>query len=552
MVGVDLLIRPSAPAMPVATNRNGSLLVIGRIFERGPDGSAPSKPADIAELDGDIDKVARALVDDHWGSYLALLRRPETGELFVLRDPSGAIPAAIVGDGELAIVADQIPRWLHEAVAGKPTIDWELVAAQLLDPSVASRRSFLTAVTPVAAGCLAAMDAGPVERSIWDPIKVVARAVPDTDRLAQHLAFTVRDSVAALTGFHDRPLLELSGGLDSAILLGCLASRHAGGPPACINSATIQASGDERVYARAAADRHGAMLTEIMVAPAEMDYARLAEQSDVSEPRLYGTDATHERLVTGLADALGASAIVTGQGGDAVFFQEPTPLVAVDHVRAHSLGRSTWRTVLDSAHRSQGSIWSVLAAARASRRHRMLTLVEHDNMLLGPAARTASPAAPHPWLADIEALPPAKRIQLQLISVGQFFRGPTDRAERFDLIHPLLAQPIVELCLAIPTWRLSFGRLDRALARQAFAADLPELIARRRGKGEVSTYYSHAIIANLPFLRDLLLDGLLVQHGLLDHHRLDAALGERSMVQRPDHRVIIAYASLEGWLRSWS
>lgn len=552
MAGIDLLIRPSAPALPVHTNRCGSLLVIGQIFERGSGGGAPSHPADIGDLDGDVQTVARALVDDHWGSYLAFLRCRGTGGLFVLRDPSGAIPAAIIGDRDVAIVADQIPRWLHEAVAGRPTIDWSLVAAQLLDPSVACRGSFLTAVRPVAAGSLAAIDPGQTQRPVWDPLKVAARAVPDVDRLAQHLAFTVRDSVAALTAVHNRLLLELSGGLDSAILLGCITAGHAGGPPPCINSATIQASGDERIYARAAADRHGAMLTEIMVAPAEMDYARLADQSDISEPRLYGSDISHERMVTGLADALGASAIVTGQGGDAVFFQEPTPLVAVDHVRAHGLSSVTWRTVLDSAHRSHGTIWSVLAAARASRRHRMLTLVEHDNLLLGPAARRAPAVSRHPWLTDIEALPPAKRIQLQLLSVGQFFRGPTTRAERFDLIHPLLAQPVVELCLAIPSWQLCHGRLDRGLARQAFAADLPEIIARRRGKGEVSTYYSHAIIANLPFLRGLLLDGLLVQRGLLDGDRLDASLSERSMVQRPDHRVIIAYASLEAWLRSWS
>jgi hypothetical protein len=33
---------------------------------------------------------------------------------------------------------------------------------------------------------------------------------------------------------------------------------------------------------------------------------------------------------------------------------------------------------------------------------------------------------------------------------------------------------------------------------------------------------------------------------------LDQALSETSLVHRPDHRVLVAYASLEGWLRSWS
>lgn len=551
-IGIDLLCRPSMPPLKLQSNRCGSLLVLGSMFERGPGRNGPSIPADLADLEGDSDAVARSLIDDHWGSYLAFLRDPATGCLSMMRDPSGAIPAALIGDATFGVAADQIPRWLHEVVVGQPVIDWAAVAAQLHDPSVASHRSFLSAVRPVAAGSLVAVDGTEAARQLWDPALIVGRQVPGDDRLTQHLRFSVGDSAAALTRDHDRLLLELSGGLDSAILLGRLGALHRSGPPPCLNLATPQISGDERIYARAAADRHGAMLTEVRLVAAEMQYGRLAGQADVSEPLLYGADMTHERLTTATAGALDATAIVTGQGGDAVFYQDPTPLVAADHIRARGLGRESWRTVLDSADRSRGSIWSVLAAVRAARRHRFLTMVEHDNLLLGPAAENVDPGPRHPWLAGIEALPPGKRVQLQLLAACQFFRGPTQRADQGSLIHPLLAQPVVELCLAIPSWRLSYGRLDRGLARDAFAADLPECIARRRGKGEVSTYYSHAILANFRLLRELLLDGLLAERGLLDADMLDAALSEASLVRRPDHRVIIAYASLEAWLRSWS
>jgi asparagine synthase (glutamine-hydrolysing) len=552
-IGIDLLCRPSGPTLPIQSNRSGSLLVLGRVFERGPSRNAPSIPADLAALEGSSEVIVRSLIDDHWGSYLAFLRDPATGMLSILRDPSGAVPAAIIGDAALGVVADQIPRWLHEAVAGPPVIDWAAVAAQLHDPTVASHRSFLSAVRHVAAGSLASASGAERPRQLWDPVTIATRPVPSDDRLTQHVRYTVDDSIRALTRDHQTLLLELSGGLDSAILLGRLSATHPSGPPPCFNSATIQASGDERAYARAAADHHGAILTEAIVSPSEMDYSRLADQADLSEPRLYGADITHERLTIAIAEALDASAIVTGQGGDAVFYQEPTPLVAADHIQARGLGRESWRTVLDSADRSRSSIWSVLVAARAAaRRHSFMTLIEHDNLLLGPAARNSGPAPRHPWLADIEALPPGKRVQLQLLAACQFFRGPTARADRFTHIHPLLAQPVAELCLAIPSWLLSYGRLDRCLERDTFAADLPECIARRRGKGEVSTYYSHAIVANLPFLRHLLVDGLLAQRGLLDTDMLDMALSETSLVRRPDHRVIIAYASLEAWLRSWS
>jgi asparagine synthase (glutamine-hydrolysing) len=551
-LGLELLCRPATPPPAIQSNRGGSLFLLGEIFERGTGQSAPSARADLSEVDGSVASMAEFLIGSHWGSYLAFLRCPETGALSVLRDPSGAIPAETISDGALGVVADQIPRWLHEAVAGPPEIAWEFVAAQLHDPSTACHRSFLKAVKRTAAGSLVPLAGRDAPRQLWRPATMVGQRTPEDARLAAHLRYTVRDAVAALTGGHERALLELSGGLDSAILLSCLSERNHSGPPTCINMATRQAAGDERVYARAAADRHRATLIEILLNASEMDYRQLADQSDLSEPRLYGADATHEHLVSEVADSVQASAIVTGQGGDAVFFQEPTPLVAADHLQARGLGRETWPTVVDSADRSHRSVWAVLAAARdARRRHRYATAIEHDNLLLGPAARGEVAMPRHPWLEGIERLPPAKRVQLQILAGCQFFRGPTARGDRGRLIHPLLAQPVVELCLAIPSWKLAHGRHDRALARSAFASDLPEIIARRRGKGEVSTYYSHAILANLAFLRALLLDGQLVRRGLLDAGMLEIALSEASLVQRPDHRVLVAYATLEAWLQSW-
>src|SRR3546814_16146244 len=50
-------------------------------------------------------------------------------------------------------------------------------------------------------------------------------------------------------------------------------------------------------------------------------------------------------------------------------------------------------------------------------------------------------------------------------------------------IAPLLSQPIVELCLSIPTWMWISGGLNRAVARKAFEGRLPAIITRRTHKG---------------------------------------------------------------------
>mgnify|MGYP006137120025 FL=1 len=131
------------------------------------------------------------------------------------------------------------------------------------------------------------------------------------------------------------------------------------------------------------------------------------------------------------------------------------------------------------------------------------------------------------------------------------FHGPSERRVHAELVHPLLAQPIVELALSMPSYQLAQGRSDRALARKAFGALLPESVQRRRGKGDASNYYRRAVVQNIALLRAMLLDGVLVSNGLLDRSQVDQALSEDSLIWSDRSRLIAAYASLEAWARYW-
>ena len=50
-------------------------------------------------------------------------------------------------------------------------------------------------------------------------------------------------------------------------------------------------------------------------------------------PALQGVDPAYDRHAAGRLAALGADGLLTGQGGDSVFFQAPDPLVAADRFR---------------------------------------------------------------------------------------------------------------------------------------------------------------------------------------------------------------------------
>jgi len=118
---------------------------------------------------------------------------------------------------------------------------------------------------------------------------------------------------------------------------------------------------------------------------------------------------------------------------------------------------------------------------------------------------------------------------------------------------PLTSQPLVELCLRIPTYVLIQSGRDRALARRSFERDLPTEIVRRQAKGRADQHMRNILDANLDFVRELLLDGLLVRHGFLNRAALELYLRrECSPADFQYSEILQEHACTEAWLRSWA
>jgi asparagine synthase (glutamine-hydrolysing) len=129
------------------------------------------------------------------------------------------------------------------------------------------------------------------------------------------------------------------------------------------------------------------------------------------------------------------------------------------------------------------------------------------------------------------------------------FGGDTD-IERTPV---LMSQPLMELCLRIPSYVWITGGRDRAIARRAFADVLPPAIVRRQQKGAIDQYNLRIFDANEAYVRDLLLDGLLVKEGLLDRARLERYLtrgASRTGFEYND--VLRHHLCTETWLRRWT
>ena len=158
----------------------------------------------------------------------------------------------------------------------------------------------------------------------------------------------------------------------------------------------------------------------------------------------------------------------------------------------------------------------------------------------------------HPWFAErsTRGVPPGILWHVMSMSIPpayypSFLSGPYP-----ERTLPLLSQPLVELCLRIPSYTLINSGKDRALARRAFANDLPPEIARRSAKGRADQHVRNIVDANLEFIRELLLDGLLVRHGLLNRKSLELYLTRGSSPADFQYSEILQeHVCTESWLR---
>jgi asparagine synthase (glutamine-hydrolysing) len=492
-------------------------------------------------------EAAEVLVRRTWGAYVAFIH--DSDGLFAFRDPSGAIPLYLARNRDLQIASTHLtPAFLKAAGVGWE-IDTHIVAKLLGSPPAPAYLSGLEGIEIATPGELVGLAPAGRRRKIWCPVDIASR---NTVVAPNVLAATLDCVLGHLAG-NGRIGVELSGGIDSSIV--CSSLGHLGASPKPFNFATSGKGGDEAHFAADVARKWDAHLHRFSSGGDYPDYRGFEGFEHGVQPSLHGLDSLFARARQQLVDCEDVDMVMTGQGGDSLFFNIPTRLIAADRrldLGTHSVFAAS--TVGD-ARRVRGSVWSVIAAAFGRR-----TVEDQGDRqwltphLLGPAAAAAlgEPLPEHPWLDDRGRLPPAKAMHLTVLAHCQIYYGGRLFPSSVPVIHPLLTQPMLELALACPTYELQFGSRDRGLARKAFGARLPQSVLSRRNKGEASDHYARAILKNRDWLLDFLLDGELVQAGLLKRDALEQAMTPDAIHLGTDYRAFVQYASVESWMRYWS
>lgn len=526
---------------------DGGGLIIGELWATGRD-EAPDLDRLLSGPTG-VSPVARAraLCAGAWGRYVAILTESEGPAIF--RDPSGGLEALTWRCGDLTVIASRLAPEILDAVGPPLALDWSRIAGLLVSPSSLSGPLALRGVNAIEAGELVARG-GEMRTPIWRPAMFVAGPAEPAPLAQGRLVRHVDRAVSCMTRDCGPVLAEVSGGLDSAIVASALARLDKVEVVQWLNYYGTGAESDERAFARAVGDLYGLEITCIAKPSRPIDAPGLALNAGGARPSLMGLDYLRDQDVAQRCVQLGAKAIVTGQGGDAVFLQRLTPLALTDQMRRD--GRLALRAgaVRALAEWTGTSAWSVLGQALGGDAKARPALAPSGAVFLSREARAVE-VPPHPWLCHLEAVPPGKRQQIERLVQSQLVTGDCQRARDADLLHPLLSQPLVEYSLGLPTDVLTQLRRDRALARQAFSRRLPDAVVERRSKGDMTGHYGRWVAASLPFLRPFLMEGRLAAQGIVDREKLETLLTAEQLAWGADYVSILFAAVFEAWVQEW-
>lgn len=534
-------------------------VVLGKLFRRH-DLDRPSAQ-DVWPTDEEAHRIlqggGRALVHDFWGRYVAFMQT-ESGVTRILRDPSGTLPCFLIHHEGVWIVFS----WLEDVLATMrhlppPRVNWDGLTAHVLFGELGGRETALEGVTQVLPGEVVHLGIG-IERSelLWDAVDIARTISGDSlNEAAQRMRSTVRACARSWASCYDHLLLRLSGGIDSSILVSCLASGSTPARVTCVNYHSPGADSDERRYARLAANRAQRELIE-----RERDSSfRLESVLRIARTPTPGNyvGRMNARVDAELAAEYGATGLFTGGGGDQLFFEFACWWPVADYLRLRGLDAGFAAAALDAARLGRVSVWKAIGLAVVDRVRPAHVSREPGNhlTLVGQVELSAAMRSEryvHPALLRANDLPVGKLTQTRQLMHPVAYYDPFELDSAPEMVNPLLSQPLVELCLKLPTYVLTHGGRGRALARRAFAADLPPEIAARRSKGGMEEHIKTVLLRNMDFARSMLLDGELVRRGLLDRARVEEALSGRPTTLESHIVRIHVYIGIEAWLTRWA
>ena len=542
--------------------RSGSKVVgavFGSLFRTAQLGRSLPRASNIS--DEEVSRLQSSLggtvISDFWGSYVLFLRVEST--LVAITDPMSSVPCYYASEEGVTFLFSHLEKcWFLNK--SRYSINYPFVAMMLAYDKVQTGETGLNGVKELPAGHrLRICGREQTIDCVWDPRSYACDALAGSvDDMVEVLRDTTTSVVRSWQSIFDRVSINVSGGLDSSIVLACLKDCTEPSELTAFHHLSNSRDPSEWNYAELAAKHVGSSLIPVSF-DANEEIRGLEQHPLTTRPhRMF---AGHN-LLTAVGDQefrLG-DAIFTGQGGDHLFLHTSSPLLFADYALATNRAENKWLGELISAARlSQQSIWSVLKQTvpycfgRKPRSPIVDRIKSRSTAVTHEIVEAADFVTHLPdWVKKPSGLPPEKFNQVCGLYHLVHVRESLDWNGRRDIIHPLASQPLIELCLNIPTYILCAGGRSRGLARMAFKGAIPDEICNRMTKGDTSHHFIDFIRSNKAKIGDALLNGQLEAHGLISRDDIYRFLHQDQFVFETFGRMVLTYYAVEAWLHVWN
>ncbi|MBO6767375.1 MAG: hypothetical protein JJ901_03600 [Erythrobacter sp.] len=493
-------------------------------------------------------RFAKSFISRFWGGYVTLLSGSSRQDWVLLVDPSGYVPIYRIQTPTHVVFASS-PDLLSIAI-GKPLcLSYPAIAAHLLRPELRQRSTCLHGVEELPPGTIVRPSHGEAgTQTIWKAEDFTSpRAASSFEECATSLRALSCSVMSCWSEAFGKVSVAASGGVDSSLICAALAATQS--PFDCITVTTLDSSGDERVYARDVATAFGVQCEEALYDPSRFDPFRSASAA-LPRPARRSFLNVLDAGLTGAMQPLGSSVVCDGNAGDNLFCFLHSSAPVVDRLRAEGLGSAAIATLLDMCRITGCSTPTMLRATmRRMMRRGPRAYWPADARFLVETSLSDEWQPLTSWLEN--GLPPnsGKRDHLALIMRAQNqIHGLTSGLLRFS---PLASQPLVEFCLSVPTWVWASGGQNRALARAAFACDLPASVLARTSKAGPDSFIRNAFAKNRSRIAKRLIEGTLAANHVIDRAQVEDAMAVDEISDDTVIDRLLDLLEAENWARSW-
>lgn len=522
----------------------------GILFSKSSDNALDRLPA-RAPVGRGHEALAHWLVSQCWGGYVALLADGANGTLAVMVDPSGLFPVYRFKTRTHIILASH-PDLIFRASRMPAAVSWQKLRFHLYWPELRQCSTCLDGITELGPGeLLPIVDDPRAGRRIWRPDDFMpGDASMSLEEAAEQLKHLAVQMVGAWANVLGPVAVAASGGVDSSFICGALKCNDV--PFALITVATADPSGDERHFVHILGEYLAVETVSAIYNPSAID-PRETVSKGMARPTRKTFMAALDAALFEAGQTIGAKTIFDGNGGDNLFCFLHSAAPIVDRLRVRGITRGNLSTFLDMCRVTGCDIPTMSRAVvrRLVTPNRFPFRAADTRLLTISTGDSERPAPLYPWLGTDVAKHSGKRDHLALIMNAQHHSHGL-AGNGLPRFSPLMSQPLLEFCLAIPTWLWCEGGINRALARAAFASELPREIVMRTSKSGPDSFIRRSFVEHRPAIKEMLLDGLLAQNGVIDQLAVETALGTDSSSGDSIIYRLIDLLEAESWARSWT